>query len=705
MSKIISVVENGINMVIEVDDNHDVRLLHFSPFSFDGGMTGNESFRKVYRAVELQVSGEDQDDHHGSKHIGTMPGNILKYVSHKDFRNNMGRKLEITMEAQEISLTIHYQFISGVPVIRSWTEVTNNGPVSKGLEYVSSFSLTGIAKEGLKSWHEKSRLHIPHNTWCGESQWKTYSLPELGLTKVASFSTKRISYGSTGTWSTSEYLAMGCFENTECGTMLFWQIEHNGSWHCEISDIQDQLYLKLSGPTENENHWWKNLRPGEKFVSVPIAAGVVSGGFERAICELTRYRRMIRRHDKDNEILPVIFNDYMHCIWADPTVEKELPLIDAAAEAGCEYYCIDAGWYAEGTWWNSVGEWYPSVRRFPAGIREMLDYIRTKGMIPGLWLEIEVMGVNCPIAKKVPDKWFFQRHGKRVVDHGRYQLDFRNSEVINYVNDVIDRVVNDYGAGFIKIDYNINSGLGTEIDADSFGDGLLGHNRAYIAWLDDVFKRYPGLLVEHCSSGGMRTDYALLGRHCLQSVTDQTDYRKNAVIAVSCPAAVTPEQSGIWSYPGKNADREEVVFNIINGMLARLYMSGAIADISPESYLLVVEGIRYYKTIRNNISKGLPFWPLGLPSFSDGWTCLGLKCGDKSYLAIWRLDSCDAVCRLHLNFMKGCRLTVTCSYPSYKGCEYEWDEEEGIMVVAFPQKNCARFFEINMITGLDRIIL
>ena len=55
---------------------------------------------------------------------------------------------------------------------------------------------------------------------------------------------------------------------------------------------------------------------------------------------------MIRRPNKDDENLPVIFNDYMNCLFGDPTTEKELPLIDAAAECGCEYYVIDAGWYA-----------------------------------------------------------------------------------------------------------------------------------------------------------------------------------------------------------------------------------------------------------------------------------------------------------------------------------------------------------------------
>ena len=60
------------------------------------------------------------------------------------------------------------------------------------------------------------------------------------------------------------------------------------------------------------------------------------------------------------------------------------------------------------------------------------------------------------------------------------------------------------------MDYNIEPGIGTELDADSVGAGLLAHERAYLAWLDSVFKKYPDLVIENCSSGGLRIDYALL---------------------------------------------------------------------------------------------------------------------------------------------------------------------------------------------------
>ena len=89
-------------------------------------------------------------------------------------------------------------------------------------------------------------------------------------------------------------------------------------------------------------------------------------------------------------------------------------LIDRAAELGCEYYCMDAGWYADGTWWETVGEWKEEKKRFPNGIKKVFDYIKSKGMHPGIWLEIEVIGINCPILNEFNDDCFFVRHGKRV---------------------------------------------------------------------------------------------------------------------------------------------------------------------------------------------------------------------------------------------------------------------------------------------------
>jgi len=132
----IDVQENGIYLNIEITDSGDVRLLHFSASpSEEEGLKAEEE-RRVRRIVELQLTGEDQNDHHAAKYTGTMPGGRLTYVSHRDFRNSDGRKFEITMGDRTTRVTVHYQFYDGISVIRSWTEVANGGKESLPLQYV-----------------------------------------------------------------------------------------------------------------------------------------------------------------------------------------------------------------------------------------------------------------------------------------------------------------------------------------------------------------------------------------------------------------------------------------------------------------------------------------------------------------------------------------------------------------------------------------
>lgn len=700
--KRIEIYENKICFVLEIDDENRARLLHFSALPFDEKTLTSRSGTYGFDLAEVQMSGIDRaGERHGNKYIVTAPGYTLKFKDFTDTCNQLGRKLEIVQfdEGTGTEVVSHFQFYNGISVARTWTVVTNKGNETQTLEYVSSFCLTGIEKEGVLPQDRKMEIGVCHNSWQRELQWKTYTLPQVGLEQAQNLdyqhSSKVFACTNVGNWSAKEYIPMGCLTNKETGSYLFWQIENNGSWRWEISDREGHLYLQLSGPSEIESHWSKDLKPGDSFTSVPCAVGVNAEGFDEAMGELTKYRRAIRRRNRDNKTLAVIFNDYMNCLWGDPTTEKELPLIDAAADAGCDYFCIDAGWYAEGSWWDWVGEWQENRRRFPNGLKEVTDYIRKKGMIPGVWLEIEVMGIRCPMVDEVcDDSWFFMRHGKRVYDRSRYQLDFRNEKVRNYADSVIDRLVREYGVGYIKMDYNIEPGIGTETNADSVGDGLLGHERAYLAWLDGVFKRHPDLIIENCSSGGLRMDYAMLSRYSIQSTSDQDDYRRYCTIAANAPLALTPEQAAVWSYPMWGGDREEVVFNMINAMLLRIHQSGHLGNIDEQSKALVKQGIRVYKQIRRDIREGLPFWSLGTSSFSDEWVSLGLRCEKSAYIALWRRESAEDCVRLPVGFLKGKNVNVSCIYPDFNEERFEWHKENGELAVRLPKPYTARLFKL-----------
>ena len=613
--------QNGVKAVFEITDNKKVLLRQFTRDGVEEIPDKNISLSSI---VELQLAGKS----HGlaARNINCASDATLLYVNHNYFDTEDGKELDFTLADDECEVVMHYRFYNGIAAVRTWSTVTAKTDI--GIEYISSFACATY------DFGLDARVYIPHNTNYYEGGWVDSTFAELGIFKTHIGPGKTLTIGNIGSWSSQEYQPTAAVIDGENGIM--WQIEHNGTWSWEMAQAYSQHYLLLSGPSERRGAWYKELKAGESFTSVP-ACLTFGKSFNELIGEMTKYRRKIFKSNKEAAALPVIFNDYMNCLFGNPTTKKLIPIIDRAADVGAEYFCVDAGWYADGDWWNSVGEWKPCDWRFPNGIKEVLDKIRSRGMIPGLWLEIEVMGVACPILDRFDDECFFVRHGKKMIDSQRYQLDFRNEKVLRHVNEVIDRLVNEYGVGYIKCDYNIDTGIGTEINADSFGDGLMQHNAAYLRWIDEIKAKYPSLIIENCSSGGMRMDYASLSHFHLQSITDQTDYLLNATVAANSATGALPEQAAIWSYPLAIGDTDEVAFNMINSMLTRIHLSGNIANLSDEERSEVARGVACYKSLRDKIASFIPFYPTGLNKFTDDFACAGYKSDDECYLAVWRI--------------------------------------------------------------------
>ena len=638
--------------------------------------------------VALQCSGEDSPDQGMKSGVG-QPGARLLFIGRREESTLEGKRLVVKHTDPILRLRVEsvYEAFDGVPVVRRHSRVTNEGKVPVGIEFLSSAMLHGLADP--QNYDRELRIHVALNSWMAEGQWRTLRPSEMGFVENERTSRSEAQASSVGTWSTARYLPMAMAENVEMGVIWFWQVEHNGSWHWEISNASerdnyaDDVYAYLGGPDDLHSAAWKRLNPGETYQTVPVAIGCVRGGFDEAVAALTRYRRTACvKLGKANSRCPVIFNDYMNCLWGDPTEAKELPLIAAAAKAGCEYFVIDAGWYADinEDWSPTIGAWQPSSARWPRGLKFVLDQVRQTGMVPGLWLEPEVAGVKSLLARK-PDNWFLARHGRRVLKNSRFLLDFRNPEVRSYLDKVIERLVNQYGVGYIKMDYNVDSLQGTEINAESFGQGLLEHNRAHLEWLDAILKKYPDLVIENCGSGGGRMDYAMLSRLHIQSMTDQEDYLKLPAILVGASAAVLPEQLAIWSYPVANSDPDQASFNMVTAMMCRIHQSGRLDSLSPQAWGQVAQGIRIYKELlRKHIPNALPFYPLGPSDItaSQNPVALGMRSQDRTVLAIWRLDG-EAKITLPLP-MPDAKVV----YPIDLGVKITTSESS--LVVEFPRK-------------------
>ena len=643
-------------------------------------------------------------------HSGT--GGRLKYVGHEERDAPPWHEIKVALEdpASGLAVEVTYRVLVGHGVLRSSVRLANQGRSPVTVESVTSFVGSGLA--GPSGNLDDVDILWADNEWFGEDRWHTRAfrdaLPDLGLESHRADPRGMYGFTSEGSWSSGTYLPMGAAQNRRTGHTWLWQIEHNGPWHWQVGERSGkEAYLALLGPTYWEHDWRLVLGVGESFETVPVAVAVSAGGLEGAVAAMTHYRRAIRRPHEDNRRLPVIFNDYMNTLMGDPTTERLLPLIDAAARAGAEYFCIDAGWYAElgETWWDSVGAWSPSRSRFPQGIEEVLGHIRGRGMVPGLWLEPEVVGVRSPVAEKLPAEAFFSRGGQRVVEHGRYQLDFSHPAARQHLDSVVDHLVGELGVGYLKMDYNINIGPGTERGEMSAGAGLLAHNRAFLQWADQLLARHKALTIESCASGAMRKDYATLSMLQLQSTSDQQNFLLYPAISVAVPVAVAPEQAAVWAYPQPGWKDDEVTFTLCNALLGRVHLSGHLDKMSEAELGRVAEGVAVYKQIRGDLAQAVPFWPFGLPGWADSWFSLGMRSAGATYLVVWhrsdigpwREDETAAgpaplgpfspgtgVALLPIAHLKGKHVAAQVLYPSHGSASVEWHAAPGELVVSLP---------------------
>lgn len=677
-------------------------VVHGDKIDVADGYSGGETPERCNFA-EVNVAGDNKPSHMGVKLSPSSEGSVLKYVSHEI----KGDALFIVQKSDKIEAVTEIKSYEGTSALRVNTTVKNISEEDIVLEGVSSFCLPSVGKRTFEN-AANSYFTVFNQSHHYECQPSRRSFFDYGFTGNAPASQKKISFANVGSWSTKEALPQGIVESGD-GNVFMFQIESNNSWYFELSDIGENYYLWLGGATTEHGSWYKTLKPKVVYKSINAVISKAST-VSAALDDITVYRRAIAGKNEADENLPVIFNAYMHLDWDSPDEERTKVYARSAAELGAKYYVIDCGWHNEepgNEIYPYVGQWKESKTRFPHGLRATTDFIRSLGMKAGLWIEPEIIGQKCEeMLAFYGDDCFLRRHGKKIGVMNRYFLDYSNPKVYNYMFETIRRMVEDYGADYIKLDYNQDIGVGADGVSESFGEGLEVQSAAYFGWADDIRKAFPDVIFETCSSGGMRMDYATLSHFSLVSSSDQTDYKKYPYIVANFLAAVLPEQGAVWSYPvdgyqfasapatyekaNESTSRETVIMNMINTFLGRMHLASHIDLLSEDKRALIKEGVKYYDFLTPAKKIALPFLPCGFARFGDEHAAAGLKTERKAYLSVYCLGKPGefSVC-VGKEYKK-----AICAYP--KANELEFSLENGVLTVKFTEDFQARFFELEI---------
>lgn len=601
--------------------------------------------------AEVHIRGENRPKHHGLRWLGCSASQRAEYQSYKIMEHNDGQELILTSldPLSLLQINNHYRVFDDSPAIRRHVSLENLSQQQIEIEHLGSFSLYGIpVSVDKESDSESTWLHTFPSSWCWEGQMKSMTVEEAGLYGKTCLACWHVE--NSGSWSCKEYTPFFILENKVDG--LFWcvQIEHSGSWRFEVgSNFPADNSLFMQGGLGNFTyaHWSKLLQPDERFESIPVSIAAVQGTLDDALNAMHRHRAniLIQRSEPDQE-LPVIFNEW---ISTQGNVREETVLsdIEQLKDSGVDIYVLDAGWYMsygkpdeDGVWHHRAGDWEVSPTRFPNGIAYVAEKISQAGMIPGLWFEIEIFGLESQNYQHRTD--LMMTIGDRVVeDNNRRFLYFGSDSAQQFATDVFEKYIA-YGFRYFKIDYNCDCGLGCTNSGDSLGQGLVEHIRGYYRWLDHLRDRHPNIIIENCSSGGNRMDYGMLAHSDLASVTDQADWFRLGALFYGSAKVIHPSQAGMWSTLLPDIDDREFIFRLVNSMMGRMHISGQLAQLSLAKQSLLKQAVAFYKDCSPIIKEAKLYWHTPNVSLETpkGWAVLQMNDGQDNNMLVgcWKHD-------------------------------------------------------------------
>jgi alpha-galactosidase len=298
------------------------------------------------------------------------------------------------------------------------------------------------------------------------------------------------------------------------------------------------------------------LAPGETVTapSVVVAAGSTLDDAALALQAAVRDRWLPRTPFTDS--IPVEWNHWWP--YEDQEVTEGVIAANAAvaADLGIAIATVDAGWFgaadAASDWQEQRGDWHlVNTERFPSGLAALGDSIRGAGVLPGIWIEAEAVGAASRLRAEHPELLARRMDARRHDPSYRLMtvsLDPADPTFLGYVclgSEAgrahvlawLARLIETVGARWIKLDFNIDPDAGcSRIDhGHGAGDGLLRHVQGLYAVLDEVRRRHPEIVLEACSSGGLRVDLGL-ARHVhafFMSDPDHTEHHLECIWGAS----------------------------------------------------------------------------------------------------------------------------------------------------------------------------
>lgn len=442
------------------------------------------------RIIDFKYAGHEI--YSGKKEILPLPAT---YVEEKE----EAETLEVTLHdnVMDTDLILSYTIYEAYPVITRNTKFVHKGEEKIVLERAMSASV-----EFLDMDYEMVQLS---GGWSRERYVKNRKL-EMGIQSIQSLN------GTCCGAEHNPFLALKRPHTTESqGEVYGFSLVYSGNYLGQVEVSTFDMTRVMIGINPEDFSW--ELKSGESFQTPEVVMVYSDKGLNKMSQTYHRlYRKRLMHGEWRDKARPILLNNW-EATYFDFNEEKILTIAKKAKEAGVELFVLDDGWFgARNDDYRGLGDWYVNLEKLPDGISGLSKKVEELGLKFGLWVELEMVNKDSDLYRAHPD-WIISAPN-RFESHARHQnvLDFSRKEVVDYIYEMIAKVIRESSISYIKWDMNRYMSEPYSKGSAPCEQGKVMHK--YILGVYDLYTRltteFPHILFESCASGGARFDPAML---------------------------------------------------------------------------------------------------------------------------------------------------------------------------------------------------
>ena len=397
----------------------------------------------------------------------------------------------------DTDLILSYTIYEAYPVITRNTKFVHKGKEKIVLERAMSASV-----EFLDMDYEMVQLS---GGWSRERYVKNRKL-EMGIQSIQSLN------GTCCGAEHNPFLALKRPHTTESqGEVYGFSLVYSGNYLGQVEVSTFDMTRVMMGINPEDFSW--ELKSGESFQTPEVVMVYSDKGLNKMSQTYHRlYRKRLMHGEWRDKARPILLNNW-EATYFDFNEEKILTIAKKAKEAGVELFVLDDGWFgARNDDYRGLGDWYVNLEKLPDGISGLSKKVEELGLKFGLWVELEMVNKDSDLYRAHPD-WIISAPN-RFESHARHQnvLDFSRKEVVDYIYEMIAKVIRESSISYIKWDMNRYMSEPYSKGSAPCEQGKVMHK--YILGVYDLYTRltteFPHILFESCASGGARFDPAML---------------------------------------------------------------------------------------------------------------------------------------------------------------------------------------------------